>query len=105
MISKKDKIIGFSALSIGILIFIWVHLSMFWTDITCAKIINLEYSRGLKVYFLYDRNGKMIKDNVNISSFKFTSLKKLKSKKCCLIKYSIYWPYNIEIIDKDLKAN
>jgi hypothetical protein len=105
VISRKDKIIGISAVSIGLILFLWVHISMYWTETTCAKITSLKYSRGLKVYFVYDRNGKKISDNVNLSSFRYTKLKDLKSKKCCFVEYSIFWPYNIEIIDKDLRAD
>lgn len=104
-ISSRDKIIVTSLIIIALSFFIWIQISMEWTEVTCAKITRLDRNRGWKVCFIYNRNGRVTEDQVSISSFKYKNLKDLQQKECCEIKYSIYWPYNIEIIDEDLKAD
>jgi hypothetical protein len=103
-ISKRDKIIVVSILTIALSFFVWIQVSMNWTQVTCAKITRLDRNRGWKVCFIYNRNGKVVEDQSSISFFKFNNIKDLQKKECCKIKYSIYWPYRVEIIDKDLKA-
>jgi hypothetical protein len=103
-ISKRDKIIVACLLSIALLFFIWIQISMNWTEVTCAKITRLDRNRGWKVCFVYERNGKVVEDQSSISFFKYKNIYDLQKNECCEIKYSIYWPYRVEIIDKDLKA-
>jgi hypothetical protein len=78
---------------------------MLWSETTCATITHLERSKGVKVALVYYRNGQLIKDRVDISYFKFKNLNDLQRKECCSIKYSVLWPYEIEITDKDLRAD
>ncbi len=83
----------------------WGQISMYWYKTACAKITHLERSRGWKVCFYYERDGKVLNDRADMAYFKYKNLKDLQQKECCEIKYSIYWPYNIQIIDKALKAD
>jgi len=77
---------------------------MNWSKRACARVLFIERSRGYYVWLEFLRNDKLVRDNILLSSFKYNNLKDLQKKECCEIKYSIYWPYNIEVIDKDLKA-
>ena len=103
-VSKRDKIIVVSILTIALSFFIWIQVSMNWSKNACAKILYIERSRGYYVWFIYDRNGYVVKDNMALNYFKYGNIQDLQQKECCKIKYSIYWPYRVEIIDKDLKA-
>lgn len=103
-INRRDKIIVLSLLTICISLVTWGQISMYWSKTACAKITNIERSKGWKVCFYYERNGKVVEDRADMSYFKYKTLKNLQRKECCEIRYSIFWPYNIEIIDKDLKA-
>lgn len=103
-LSKRDRILTLSLLIPAVGIFLWTHVSMYWNKTTCAKILYLKHARGYYVCFIYDRNGNVVEDRANISSFKYKNIKDLQQKQCCEIKYSIYWPYRVEITDKDLKA-
>lgn len=85
-------------------IVLWSNVSMNWSQNTCAEILRIERSRGYYVWMRFERNNNIVEDNVLLSNFKYHTLKDLKSKKCCNIRYSIYWPYSIEIIDKELGA-
>lgn len=102
--SKKGIIVTVCLILPLLLFILWGQISMKWSKTTCANILKIERSRGYYVWFNYDRNGTMVKDNMTLSSFKFKNLYELKKKKCCNIKYSIFWPYRVEIIDKELKS-
>ncbi|TNF48857.1 MAG: hypothetical protein EP305_04240 [Bacteroidetes bacterium] len=104
-ISKRDIIIGTTAISLVVFATIWTQISMTWSKKACAKITGLERSRGVKVLLIYKKDGKLIQDRVDISYFKYKSLERLQQKECCDIKYSIFWPYNVDIIDSELKAD
>jgi hypothetical protein len=103
-IGLRDKFIAISIFSILILLFIWMPISMNWSEKTCAKILYIERSRGYHVWFTYNRNGLDVKDHMPLGSFNRKTIDELRMKECCDIKYSIYWPYKVEIIDKELKA-
>lgn len=103
-VSKRDLIIAVSVLSLVIGLIVWSNISMNWSKKTCAKILYIERSRGYYVWFTYNRNGEDVKDNMALNHFKYGNIKDLQQNKCCMIQYSIYWPYKVEIIDDELKA-
>jgi hypothetical protein len=103
-VSLRDKILAISIFSILILLFIWMPISMNWSKKTCARILYIERSRGYHVWFTYKRNGLDVKDHMPLGSFKRKNIEELRKKMCCEICYSIYWPYKVEIIDKELGA-
>lgn len=104
-LSKRDVVIAISSFCLIFILIFWSKISMYWSKSTCAEILYIERSRGYYVWMSFERNNKIVKDNILLSSFKYHNLKDLQKKECCEIKYSIYWPYNIEIIDEDLKAD
>lgn len=102
--TKRDKTFLIGAVLLIMIVISWGQISMFWTETTCAKIIDIKQSRGNYVWFVYNRNGETVKDNMSLSFFSVKTLEKLQKKECCLIRYSTFWPYKVEIIDDDLKA-
>lgn len=103
-IIKRDIVIGVISICLIFILIFWSKISMNWYEKTCAKILFIERSRGYHVWMRFERNNKIVKDKVLLTSFKYNKLIDLQQKECCEIKYSVYWPYNIEIIDDDLKA-
>ena len=98
-INKRDKVILIWIITFIVAVIVWVQISMNWSNVTCAKITHLKRSRGWKVYISFERNGEIVEDRVDRSYFRYKNLKDLQKKGCCEIRYSIYWPYNIEIIE------
>jgi hypothetical protein len=103
-ISKRDKNVLIIVVIFVVSIITWIQISMYWSKTTCAKIVSIKYARGTYVNIQFVKNGEIVGDRVEIAYFRYKNLKDLQKKECCEIKYSIYWPYNIQIIDEELKA-
>jgi hypothetical protein len=103
-ISKKDRNVLIIIVIFVVSIITWAKISMYWSKTTCAKIVSIKHARGTYVNIQFVKNGEIVEDRVEIAYFRYKNLKDLQKKECCEIKYSNYWPYNIEIIDEELKA-
>jgi hypothetical protein len=103
-ISKRDKNVLIIIVIFVVSIITWAQISLYWSKNTCAKIVSIKQSRGTYVNIQFEKNGEIEIERVDIAYFRYKNLKDLQKKECCEIKYSIYWPYNIQIIDEELKA-